>query len=744
MPPCRSAIVRLSIDDETSRDYLVGAKQSKRRKRTVKLCDFIPVRVHGPKCIGILFTSGSIRGRGTTVYIVVTADDGRTYFALKTSWQDVARTDKQADILKKLSDNTPNIVVPSKLFEAECGGMDSTLGSIWALLDDEMTTQVSMVPPVEQDVEELLSLADQPSSPLPEDDGPYRAQCTSFSSFRMQSHLRKRHSEEYECRGSSNPLQLAIILHVAAWPAMFEQWASSTFQEISERKYFALAPGSHIAKSSMLSSSRFFGNGWQIIQLGYIVRNPKVITTKVVHIRGAERHRTFFRNYGGRDKGILNNSHRIFLKCVLRTPGQSAVVVAPNVELSIKHFENAVSRCIHLPIPGCIRSQVAAIFILDNPRCPNHFLNGCYIVLRSSTELLPAPELLSLVGASLEHGLLSRLCQSALLKPHLPFRLRSRVIGWPSVHASEFAATWSSEGTSLALSFIPTRWARLLAFARCYATQFLTSSCIVDGDEYFASTYPAKANLVNHGITFAWVCGQTNTAVGYIQLTHLVDDQEQLHVLITGFGVEEAFRRRGFGRAMLLHVIASVPAKEIWVEVQEDNRPAMKLYIECGFHDASRVGKLYDDLDLRTSTPSTTPPHSLTAIHANAIIQRTLLAVSSLLSLAIEYRTVQPCLSPERQRNGERPMRWRNRQVVQLYAYEGEGTPEKLDACRKREHGQVIRGIATGPRIQSARFVRWRISLFLPPSLNGKQRSHWDFPVIRGRDEGGCAVVGID
>ncbi|KAI6011332.1 hypothetical protein EDC04DRAFT_775143 [Pisolithus marmoratus] len=136
---------------------------------------------------------------------------------------------------------------------------------------------------------------------------------------------------------------------------------------------------------------------------------------------------------------------------------------------------------------------------------------------------------------------------------------------------------------SRSLSFIPTRWHRLLAFARCYATQFLTGSCVVDGDEYFASTYPAKANLVNHGITFAWVCGQTSTAVGYIQLTHLVDDQEQLHVLITGFGVEEAFRRRGFGRAMLLHVIASVPAKEIWVEVQEDNRPAMKLYIECGF-----------------------------------------------------------------------------------------------------------------------------------------------------------------
>ncbi|KAI6095139.1 hypothetical protein EDD16DRAFT_1781644 [Pisolithus croceorrhizus] len=256
----------------------------------------------------------------------------------------------------------------------------------------------------------------------------------------------------------------------------------------------------------------------------------------------------------------------------------------PNVKVILKFLiQNAVSRCIHLAIPLCMRRQVAAIFILKNPRFPNHFLNGCYVVLCPSAELPPPPGLLPLIGASLEHGFLPRLCRSALLRPHVPFCSRSRVIGWPSQLASQPAATWSSEGTSLALSIIPTRWHRLLAFLRCYATQLLTGSRITDGDEYFASTYPAKANLVNHEVTFAWVCGQTNTSVGYVQLTHLVDDQGHLHALITRLAVDEAFRRHGFGRAMLMHVIARVPAKEIWVEVREDNRPARKLYSECEF-----------------------------------------------------------------------------------------------------------------------------------------------------------------
>lgn len=99
---------------------------------------------------------------------------------------------------------------------------------------------------------------------------------------------------------------------------------------------------------------------------------------------------------------------------------------------------------------------------LKNPGFPNHFLNGCYIVLRPSAELPPPPGLLPFIGASSEHGFLPCLCRSALLRPHLPFCLCSRVIGWPSELASQLAATWSSEGTSFVLSIIPTRHVSLM------------------------------------------------------------------------------------------------------------------------------------------------------------------------------------------------------------------------------------------------------------------------------------------
>ncbi|KAI6107819.1 hypothetical protein EDD16DRAFT_1523100 [Pisolithus croceorrhizus] len=132
-----SAGSKRDLEDEVSR----GPK-SKRRKRTVALRAFIPVRVYGRHCIGILFTSGSIRGRGTTVYVVVGAGDGKTYLALKTSWQDVARAEDQAAVLKKLSDHKPhpNVITPSRLFDpmAKDCRVDSTLGSIRAFLDDEM------------------------------------------------------------------------------------------------------------------------------------------------------------------------------------------------------------------------------------------------------------------------------------------------------------------------------------------------------------------------------------------------------------------------------------------------------------------------------------------------------------------------------------------------------------------------------------------------------------------------------
>ncbi|KAI6038672.1 hypothetical protein EDC04DRAFT_2896199 [Pisolithus marmoratus] len=115
--------------------------------------------MYGRKRFGILFTSASIRGRDITVCVIAASDDGNTYFALKTSWQDVTRAEDQAVVLKRLSDPGPhlNVIIPSRrlmlspcnellmiidsrLFDsmAKDGRADSSLGPIRALLDDEM------------------------------------------------------------------------------------------------------------------------------------------------------------------------------------------------------------------------------------------------------------------------------------------------------------------------------------------------------------------------------------------------------------------------------------------------------------------------------------------------------------------------------------------------------------------------------------------------------------------------------
>ena len=56
------------------------------------------------------------------------------------------------------------------------------------------------------------------------------------------------------------------------------------------------------------------------------------------------------------------------------------------------------------------------------------------------------------------------------------------------------------------------------------------------------------------------------------------------HALVTGIAVDEPFRRRGYGRALLLSVIASLPRRaELWVEVGDENEAAKGLYRSCGF-----------------------------------------------------------------------------------------------------------------------------------------------------------------
>ena len=95
-----------------------------RKKRKTEECAipdeqvvFFPLSVYGHHCLGILFTSSSIRGRGTTVFCVVDLDSEKEKLALKMSWQDLERVADQDAVMKRLEEHRgghPNVIVPLK------------------------------------------------------------------------------------------------------------------------------------------------------------------------------------------------------------------------------------------------------------------------------------------------------------------------------------------------------------------------------------------------------------------------------------------------------------------------------------------------------------------------------------------------------------------------------------------------------------------------------------------------------
>ena len=92
-----------------------GQSNTSKRQKVVPVdrIAFIPVMVYGYACKGVLFTSSSIHGRGTTVFCVFLNDE-TCLFVLKMSWQDLEREDEHNEVQERLMSNKshPNVVVP--------------------------------------------------------------------------------------------------------------------------------------------------------------------------------------------------------------------------------------------------------------------------------------------------------------------------------------------------------------------------------------------------------------------------------------------------------------------------------------------------------------------------------------------------------------------------------------------------------------------------------------------------------
>ena len=106
---------RSDLGDDTHQD--TGRKKRKTAEGVVpdKQVVFFPLRVYGHYCLGVLFTSSSIRGRGTTVFCVIDLDSEEKKLALKTSWQDLERVVDQDAVMKRLDEHRGghrNVIVP--------------------------------------------------------------------------------------------------------------------------------------------------------------------------------------------------------------------------------------------------------------------------------------------------------------------------------------------------------------------------------------------------------------------------------------------------------------------------------------------------------------------------------------------------------------------------------------------------------------------------------------------------------
>ncbi|KAG8216315.1 hypothetical protein J3R82DRAFT_6382 [Butyriboletus roseoflavus] len=95
----QQAIAASSTSSKRVHSEIAEGNQEERRTKRRKIVKtavekeermvFYPVRVYGHTCLGILFTSSSIRGRGTIVLSVLNLDDAETRLALKMFWQDL-------------------------------------------------------------------------------------------------------------------------------------------------------------------------------------------------------------------------------------------------------------------------------------------------------------------------------------------------------------------------------------------------------------------------------------------------------------------------------------------------------------------------------------------------------------------------------------------------------------------------------------------------------------------------------
>ncbi len=88
-------------------------------------------------------------------------------------------------------------------------------------------------------------------------------------------------------------------------------------------------------------------------------------------------------------------------------------------------------------------------------------------------------------------------------------------------------------------------------------------------------------------IARAWIAEENGRPVGYL-LGWLLDG----HLEIVAVGVVPEARRAGWGRRLVREALRTA-TDGAWLEVREDNRAALSLYLDCGFRVVGRRTDYY-------------------------------------------------------------------------------------------------------------------------------------------------------
>lgn len=96
----------------------------------------------------------------------------------------------------------------------------------------------------------------------------------------------------------------------------------------------------------------------------------------------------------------------------------------------------------------------------------------------------------------------------------------------------------------------------------------------------------------------AWECERNDVFVyedagavlGYIIVENVLDE-----ATVTSVAVDAEHRRRGVGRQLLSRALGESKAAAAYLEVNENNAPALALYASCGFVKIGERKKYYGD-----------------------------------------------------------------------------------------------------------------------------------------------------